>query len=118
MKQKISADIDEQIMVALALGESGKDIAKRVGVSASYVSKLRTGKKIPSIKLVEPTLIKDEFFKVDNVSMTELLMALNSYDLIIDSGPSIEEYIEVQMKKCLIHAKMYQIILNKIKKEK
>ena len=118
MKPKIPADIDQQIMMALALGDSGKDIAKRYGVSTSYISKLRTGKKIPSIKIVEPSLIKDEFFKVDNVSMTELLITLHSYDLIIDSEPSIEEYIEVQMKKCLIHAKMYQIILNKIKKEK
>lgn len=117
MKQKISADIDQQILMALATGESSKTIAQRLNVSPSYVSKVKTGKKIPSIKIVEPTLIKDEYFEIDNSTLTEMLILLNEHNIIVDNT-SICEYIEVQMKKCLIHAKMYQTILNKIKEKK
>ena len=114
MKQRISADVDQQILMALATGESNKDIAARFNVSRSYVSKVKTGKKIPSIKFVDPTLIKDEFFVVDNEDLTKMLILLNEHSIIIDKT-SICEYLEVQMKKCLIHAKMYQTILKKNK---
>lgn len=115
MKKK-PQEVDQLILLALAQGELGKDIAKRFGVSAGYVSKLKTGKKIPSLKIAEPTLIKDEFFEVDSVDLTDLLIELNNKKVIMQHK-DITEYIEVQMKKCLIHAKMYQIILNNLKGE-
>jgi transcriptional regulator with XRE-family HTH domain len=118
MKPKIPYEVDQKILIALALGESNKSIARRLGVSTSYISKVKTGKKLPSIKLEESTTIKTEFFKADSVSLTELLIALDNYDLIADVDNSIIEYIETQMKKCLIQAKAYQIILNKIKEKK
>lgn len=94
--------------------EPNKTIAKKFNVSESYISKLKRGKKIPFIKITEPTLIKDEFFTVDSNDLTDLIIDINGKDLIIDNKDIIE-YIEIQMKKCLIHAKMYQVILNKLK---
>ena len=118
MNKKIAANIDQQILLALSMGESNKSIAAKYNVSTSYVSKVKTGKKIPSIKLIEPTLIKDEFFKVDNKELLNMLIALHTTEMLLDIDTSIIEYLEVQMKKCLIHAKMYETILNKIKEKK
>lgn len=81
------------------------------------MSKIRNGKKIPGLKITDVATLKDDFFEADNNAITEVLIELNDKDIIIDNS-SIIEYIETQMKKCIIHAKMYQIILNKLKGDK
>ena len=118
MHKKITPEVDQQIILALAVGEPNKDIAERFGVSKSYISKVKTGKKVPSIKFIEPALIKDEFFEVDTKPLTDLIVSLNINELIIDPNKSILEYLETQMKKCLIQAKMYQILIDKLKEKK
>lgn len=114
MPSKVQASIDLKIYELLALGLSNKDIATRLGVSPSYVSKIKTGKKTPNIHIVQPTMIKDEFFEVYNTDMDELLMFLSDKKLIV-SDSDIIEYLTVQMKKALVRAKMYQEILRRIK---
>lgn len=113
MATKIKADIDIKIIEALASGLPNKEIADMYGVSPSYISKIKTGKKIPYIHMVNPTLIRDEFFEVYNTPLSEVLGYLNAKDLLVDKN-SIVEYIEIQMKKAIIQAKMYQEILKRI----
>lgn len=100
----------------LALGKSNKEVAQAYNVSASYVSKVKTGKKTPSLKITDYSVLKTDFFEVDNTDLTSILIMINSKDIIINKEEIIE-YIESQMKKCIVHAKMYQIILDKIKGE-
>ena len=52
MAKKISTSIDIKILEDLGLGLSNKDIAVRYGVSPSYVSKLKTGKKTLNFHIV------------------------------------------------------------------
>lgn len=110
--KKITPNIDIKIMEALACGESNKDIAKTYGVSPSYVSKIKTGKKVPYIHVASPTLIKDEYFEVYNKNLEELEKILDETELIVNRSDIIE-YLEVQMRKCLIKAKMYNEILTR-----
>ena len=100
----------------LALGKSNKEVAKIYNVSTSYVSKVKTGKKTPSLKITDYSVLKTDFFEIDNSDLTSILIMLNSKDLIVDKTEVIA-YIEAQMKKCIVHAKMYQIILDKLKGE-
>jgi transcriptional regulator with XRE-family HTH domain len=112
--KKISPEIDLEILEGLAAGYSNKQLAELYKVSPSYVSKLKTGKKVPYIHVANPTLIKDEFFEVYNTNLTEVLAYLECKDLIVNKREIIE-YLEVQMQKAVIKAKMYQEILRRLK---
>lgn len=116
MRKKVTPNIDMQIIAALSSGMTNKEIAKMYGVSPSYVSKLKTGKKIPYIHVVEPSLIKDEFFEIYNSDMVDILMFLESKELLV-SKQELIEYLTVQMKKSIVQAKVYQNILRRIKNE-
>lgn len=116
MKKKITPDIDMQIIAALSTSLTNKEIALMYGVSPSYVSKLKTGKKVPYIHIAEPSLIKDEFFEIYNADMVDILMYLEGKELFV-SKQELIEYLTVQMKKSIIQAKMYQNILRRIKNE-
>ena len=85
-------------------------------VSPSYISKVKNGKKVPYIHISNPTMIKDEYFEVYNTDMTDVLNYLYSKDLIVNKKEIIE-YLEVQMKKCIIKAKMFQEIIRRISNE-
>lgn len=67
--------------------------------------------------MANPTLIKDEFFEVYNTDMNNILSYMDTQNLIVDKTEIIE-YIEVQMKKHIIQAKMYQEILRRLKNDK
>lgn len=112
--RKVSAQIDLAILEGLAAGYSNKELAELHKVSPSYISKLKNGKKIPYIHITNPTIIKDEFFEVYNTSLTETLAFLEGKDVIVNKK-DIVEYLEVQMQKCIIKAKMYQEILRRMK---
>lgn len=112
--KKISPEIDLEILEGLAAGYSNKQLAELYKVSPSYVSKLKTGKKVPYIHVANPTLIKDEYFEVYNTNLTEVLAYLECKDLIVNKREIIE-YLEVQMQKAVIKAKMYQEILRRLK---
>lgn len=116
MRKKVTPNIDMQIIASLSSGMTNKEIAKICGVSPSYVSKLKTGKKVPYIHVVEPSLIKDEFFEIYNADMMDILMFLESKELFV-SKQELIEYLTVQMKKSIVQAKMYQNILRRIKNE-
>lgn len=96
------------------MGKPNKVIAETYHVSPSYVSKVKTGRKQPSLKITDYSVLKDDFFEVDNNDITSILLSLNSTDVIINRQ-NIIEYIEAQMKKCIVHAKMYQVILDTLK---
>lgn len=112
--RKVAPETDLAILQGLAAGYSNKDLAAMYKVSQSYISKLKNGKKIPYIHITNPTLIKDEFFEVYNTHLIETLTFLDSKDLIVNKK-DIVEYLEVQMQKCIIRAKMYQEILRRMK---
>ena len=52
MPSKINPTTDLQIYELLAQGITNKEIASILGVSPSYVSKIKTGKKIPYIHIL------------------------------------------------------------------
>ena len=112
--KKIAPEIDLQILEGLAAGYSNKQIAELYNVSPSYISKLKNGKKIPYIHVVNPTIIKDEFFEVYNTNLTEILAFIECKDVIVNKK-DIVEYLEVQLQKSVIRAKMYQEILKRFK---
>lgn len=114
MPSKIDPTTDLQIYELLAQGKTNKEIASILDVSPSYVSKIKTGKKVPYIHIAQPSIIKDEFFEIYNTDMNELLLYLSNKKLIV-ADSDIIEYLTVQMKKAMIRAKMYQEILRRIK---
>lgn len=112
--RRIPAQTDIQILEGLAAGYNNNQLAKMYNVSPSYISKVKNGKKVPYIHINNPTMIKDEYFEVYNTDMTEVLEYLNSKDLIVNKKEIIE-YLEVQMKKSIIKAKMFQEIIRRLK---
>ena len=113
---KITAQTDLAILQGLAAGYSNKELSVMHNVSPSYISKLKNGKKIPYVHVTNPTLIKDEFFEVYNTDMLEIITYLDSKDLIVHKK-DIVEYLEVQMQKHVIRAKMFQEILRRMKND-
>lgn len=111
--RRIPAQTDLQILEGLAAGYNNNQLAKMYNVSPSYISKVKNGKKVPYIHISNPTMIKDEYFEVYNTDMTDVLNYLYSKDLIVNKKEIIE-YLEVQMKKCIIKAKMFQEIIRRI----
>ena len=114
MRKPISPEIDLKILEGLAAGYTNKQLSTMYDVSPSYVSKLKTGKKVPYIHIANPSLIKDEFFEVYNTNLAEIVTYINNKDLIVNKK-DIVEYLEVQMQKHIIKAKMYQEILRRFK---
>lgn len=115
-RTKIPVQTDLLIIQDLASGYSNKETAKRNGVSTSYVSKVKLGKKDLNIHVSNPTLVKDEFFEVYNEDLTDVLRYLNTKEVIINKR-DILEYLEVQLKKAIIKAKMFQEILRRFKND-
>ena len=114
--KKITPQTDLEILQGLAAGYSNKELSVMYKVSPSYISKLKNGKKIPYIHVTNPTLIKDEFFEVYNTDLIEVIAYLDSKDLIVNKKDIIE-YLEVQMQKNVISAKMFQEILRRMKND-
>lgn len=112
--KRIDAEIDLQILEGLAAGYNNKQLAELYNVSPSYVSKLKTGKKVPYIHVANPTLIKDEYFEAYTNNIAEVLAYLDCKDIIVNKA-DIVEYLEVQLQKTIIRAKMFQEILRKFK---
>ena len=112
--KKIAPEIDLKILEGLAAGYNNKQLAEIHSVSPSYVSKLKNGKKVPYIHVMNPTLIKDEFFEVYNTELNEILAYLECKEVIVDKK-DITEYLDTQLKKHIIRAKMYQEILRRFK---
>lgn len=114
MRRPISPEIDLKIVEGLAAGLSNKELASMYNVSTSYISKVKTGKKIPNIHILNPTLLKDENFEVYGTELTELIAYMDSKAVFVDKTEIIH-YLESKMNKHLIRAKMYQEILRRYK---
>lgn len=112
-KKAISPDIDLKILEGLALGISSKELAKNYNVSVSYISKVRTGKKVPNIHISNPTIIQSDMFEVYNTDLEDIIKLISDKELIVDKKEMID-FIEIEMKKCIIKAKMYQDILRRL----
>jgi len=84
MRQRISAEVDYNILADIALGLPAKEIAEKYNVSVSYVSKVKTGRK--KIDVYIPEQIEaankilfyssdidklDQFFETSPVSLKE-----------------------------------------------
>lgn len=55
MRKRISSKTDYNILADVSLGLTSKEIAKKYGVSVSYVSKVRTGRKKIEVYIPEQT---------------------------------------------------------------
>ena len=112
-KRAISPDIDLKILEGLALGVKPKELASSYNVSVSYISKVKTGRKIPHIHISNPTVIKSDMCEIYNTDLDDIINVMSTKELVVDKKDIIN-YVEMQMKEHLIKAKMYQNILHKI----
>jgi len=90
MPKRINADVDMSILRDIGMGMKSKDIAESYDVSASYVSKLKTGKKVPDVYI--PT--RDD-----------------------DILPGAVTFLKQRIKKCREDLLIYTEILNKYEGE-
>ena len=99
MPQRIPPQTDLQIITMLADGYTNKQIAKSLNVSASYVSKVKNGKKLSYMHVACPTSNKED-------------MLLNYLDL---SDEDLVNYINTQIEYAQMQIHIYQLILRRIK---
>jgi DUF1365 family protein len=114
MPKRISADIDIAILTDIGLGLPYKDIAVKHNVSASYVSKVANGKKVPDIHVPEPSKTLDddiETFTDDIEAVSELLGRRK----VVADKKSVEEYLKTQLYRTIVRAKIYVELLKKYK---
>lgn len=85
MRKRISSEVDYNILADLSLGLTSKEIASKYGVSISYVSKVRTGRKKISVYI--PEQIKQhgllDYYESDIDKLAEFF---NSTSLSIDES--------------------------------
>jgi len=114
MPKRISAEIDMQILADVGLGMLNKDVAKKYGVSASYVSKLSLGKKVPDIHIPKPTIFVDQSIDVNNVVIQDIetIIADNP---VIASKDEVEKFLKNKIDKSIVHAKLYIDLLKMFK---
>lgn len=109
MPQRIDAETDYNILADIALKVPYKDIAKKYGVSLSYVSKVKTGKK--RIEVYIPEQIKqanklayyksdvnrlEEFFATSPVSLDAETQTLDS--IIIQKVTELKVLLELRRR--------------------
>jgi predicted transcriptional regulator len=117
MPRRITADIDMQILTDVGMGLMYKDVAKKHGVSASYVSKLAGGKKVPDIHIPDLQKFLDEDFEAytDDV---EAVIALIDKRKIIVSNDDIVKYLKTQIQKSVVRIKMYRELIKNYEGDK
>jgi transcriptional regulator with XRE-family HTH domain len=91
--------VDLKILTLLAEGFTNRHIASVLNVSASYVSKVKNGKKASYIPTVSPTLNKNDLIDTyTNLSDDELI-----------------EYLETQIEHAMIQIQVNKLIIRRIK---
>jgi transcriptional regulator with XRE-family HTH domain len=116
MPRRISADIDMQILADVALGHRHKDIAVKYGVSPSYVSKVASGKKVPDVHIPDLQKILNENLEAlddDINAVTEFITRKK----ILANKEDIIKFLELQITKAILRAKVYSTLLEICKKE-
>lgn len=96
------------------MGETQKDIAKRLNVSPSYVSKVKNGKKQSYLHVIPNTTIKEDDIEVSTQDITEILTMVSSKHILTNTEDIIK-YIESEVHRLVIRLKIYQEILRRIK---
>lgn len=103
MRQRISPQIDFNILADLSLGISAKEISKKYGVSISYVSKVKTGRK--KIEVYIPEQIKEVnrlgYYKSDVDKLSEFFentpLSLQTEDTETLDGLIIQRLAELRV---------------------
>lgn len=119
MRKRISAEVDYNILADLALGKTSKEIAKKYGVSVSYVSKVRTGRKKIEVYIPEQTKKHGllDYYETDIEKITEFFehtsLSIDESNTTTLDGLIIEKLTEL---KALLSAR--KIIKEKEKREK
>lgn len=116
MPRKISANVDMQILADIGLGMMNKDIAVRHGVSASYVSKLRVGKKKVDIYIPEQPKTVADTVAVSDSEVDAVIELIEGQTNLMSHAETVA-YLEDQARKSVVRAKMYLNILKKYKGE-
>lgn len=116
MPRRISADIDVQILTDIGMGVMNKDVALKYGVSASYVSKLSLGKKLPYINVPVANKARVDTIDVYENDITEI-QELIKQRRILTSKDEVLNYLEEQAKKHIVRAKIYTDLIKKYKGE-
>jgi hypothetical protein len=117
MPKRISAEIDMQILADVGLGMLNKDVAKKYGVSASYVSKLSLGKKVPDIHIPKPTTMVDHSIDVNQATIQDIETIISD-NPVIASQEEVEKFLKNKIEKSIVHAKLYIDLLKMFKGEK
>jgi hypothetical protein len=114
MPRRISAEKDMQILADVGLGSLNKDVAVKYGVSASYVSKLSLGKKVPDIHIPRPLAFTRQEINVHEATLDELQHIIEENQILANE----DEYVKIlkdRIKNSIIDAKLYIEMLKKIK---
>lgn len=114
MPKRINAEIDMQILADVGLGMLNKDAAKKYGVSASYVSKLSLGKKIPDIHIPKSTAMVDHSIDV-NLATIQDIETIISDNQVLASPEEVEKFLKNKIEKSIVHAKLYIDLLKMFK---
>jgi predicted transcriptional regulator len=114
MPKRISAEIDMQILADVGLGMLNKDVAVKYGVSASYISKVSLGKKVPDIHIPKPD--KLDMSNIDvNLSTIKEIEKIISQNQVIAGSNQIEEYAQDEINKLIIKTKVFIELLKTYK---
>ena len=111
---RITPEIDVAILMELSNGTPNKTIAERFGVSPSYVSKLRTGKKLPYVHIASLGAMQNVLANKTDIEAT--LAFLMERDLLV-TREQIISFLEDKIRVSIVQAKIYQELLNKYKGE-
>ena len=106
MPKKIDAKTDFEILADLALKMSYKDIAKKHGVSLSYVSKVKTGKKKIDVYIPEGLLEESKLMQY-RTDVDSLVTFFKTLPLSLQ-GQDIDNLDEIIINKL----KELKILLN------
>lgn len=96
------------ILKALSTGRSQKEIAAEYGVSPSYVSKLNTGKKVPSLYIAGINTDGDQV----NLQKIKTMLKLTT---VYTDDTVLLKFLEEQFERCVVKAQMYLKIIEEIK---
>lgn len=114
MPRRISAETDMQILADVGLGMLHKDVATKYGVSASYVSKLTTGKKVPYIHIPAPSKIIDEDFEIYEEEIEAIISNITQKKILVNNDDVIK-FLQTQINRSVIRVKLYLELMKKYK---
>lgn len=116
MPRRIDAETDMQILADISLGMIYKDVAEKYNVSASYISKLTTGKKVPNIKVPIPAKILDEGFETYETDIDAIINYIDTKKVLV-SNTDVVKFLQAQIHRSVVRIKIYAELIKKYKGE-